>query len=72
MKVHVGLEPEVLLHGYKEIENYLIKSHFILQPLHNQNSAFAAQTVDFVRNTVKPNLDMLFWSPIVRINVKEL
>ncbi len=65
MKVHVGLEPEVLLQGYKEIENYLIKSHFILQPLHNQNSAWAAQTVDFVRNTVKPNLDTLFWSPIV-------
>jgi len=65
MKVHVGLEPEVLLKGYKEIENYLIKSHFILQPLHSQNSAWAAQSIDFVKNTVKPNLDMLFWNPIL-------
>lgn len=67
MKVLVGLEPELFLVGFKEIETYLINSHFILEPTHSQNSAFSKQTIDFVNNTVKPNLDMLFWAPIVTL-----
>ena len=61
MKVMVGLEPEKFLVGYNEIENYLVESHFILERHHAQNSAVSKQTIDFIQNTVKPNLDMLFW-----------
>lgn len=65
MVVHVGLEPEVLLIGKQEIENYLVRSHFILDPKHNHNTAFSKQTIEFVKNNVQPHLDMLFWSPFV-------
>ena len=61
----VGLEPAVFLVGFKEIENYLIESNFILQPTHSQNTAFSKQSIDFIQNTVKPNLDTLFWGPSV-------
>lgn len=66
MQVLIGLEPEVILCGSEEIENYLYKNHFILDKTHYSNTAFAKQTMDFLKETVKPNLDRLFWSPIVK------
>ena len=67
MQVLIGLEPEVTIVGAKEIEDYLYKNHFILDKTHYQNTAFAKQTLDFLKETVQPNLDRLFWSPIVNL-----
>ena len=65
----IGLEPEKFLVGYHEINNYLVESHFILEPKHTQNAAYSKQSIEFIQNTVKPNLDMLFWGGIVKLKM---
>jgi hypothetical protein len=65
LRVNISLEPAKYLKGYNEIFNYLVDSNFIFRAKHITGSALAGQAIEFVNNEVKPNLEALFWSPIL-------
>ena len=63
-KINIALDPQIILHGVKGIEEFFAENYYFEKPI-DKSSPFLESLEKFIDEHVSPHLESIFWHPLL-------